>query len=40
MAGAAIVVTNHEDGHPVHESCYVMKIKSNLPTENSEETSQ
>ena len=28
------------DGEAVHEECYLMKMKDNPPTENSEETSQ
>jgi len=29
-----------DEGRAVHEECYLMKMKGNPPTENSEETSQ
>ena len=30
----------NDEGQPVHEECYAMKMKNNPPTENFEETSQ
>jgi hypothetical protein len=30
----------NDEGQPVHEECYAMKMKNNPPTENSEETTQ
>jgi hypothetical protein len=34
------IAKTDDEGEAVHEECYLMKMKDNPPTENSEETSQ